>query len=497
MGKVRWVVSRTAATAVAIGGLRAARKARKVDPLMNPVSDLDRTGRNKRVVGLGGRTGANLAAHKARRVFAGAERRDTIDREYEVKTAEQVVETLGEMKGALMKIGQMASFLDAGMPDHVKEVLAQLQQNAPPMSHELVEEMIVEELGKTTAELFAEFDPDPIAAASIGQVHRAITHGGDAVAVKVQYPGVDKAITSDLVNADALFLGLQTLFPGLDPKAIASELRERIVEELDYELEATNQELFADYFAGHPTIHVPGVHRTLSSKRVLTSDLAEGVHFNEVVASWSQDQRDLAAETIYRFAFGGIYQIGAFNGDPHPGNYLFRPDGHVVFLDFGLVKRFGDEALQGFEKLITAMVINKSPGEFRVVAEELGLLQGEQSYSDELVVEYFSHFYDFVTTDGEYTMTKEYAAKSVRHIFDPSGRFSEISRTANVPRDFVILQRINLGLMSLFAELNATRNWRRITEELWPWKDDAPPSTPMGEAIAVWVEERASAAAQA
>ncbi|MDH3753505.1 MAG: AarF/ABC1/UbiB kinase family protein [Acidimicrobiia bacterium] len=484
---MRKLLSGIAAVGAAAVGVAAAVKSRApgFDTATAPVSHTDRTGRNKRFVGMSGKAGAGYAAHKARRVFAGAERRDELDRRFEVKTAEQVVETLGEMKGALMKIGQMASFLDQGMPDHVREVLAQLQQNAPPMSVELVEQAVVDELGSKPADIFAEFDPEPIAAASIGQVHRAITHDGRAVAVKVQYPGVDEAIESDLANADALFIGLQALFPGLDPESIAAELRARILEELDYEHEAANQQHFADYYREHPFIHVPSVLPEHSTRRVLTTELANGARFSEVVATWSQEERNLAAETLYRFAFGGIYRLQAFNGDPHPGNYLFRPGGEVVFLDFGLVKRFDDAALDGFERLITAMVIDGDASRFRGVIEELGLLKPDQPFSDQLVNDYFGHFYDFVVKDGVNTITSDYAAATVRHIFDTSGPFAEIRQNANVPPDFVILQRINLGLFALFGELNATANWRGVAEELWPWTD-GPPATPMGEALLQW-----------
>ena len=486
MSRAAKLVTWGAAAAAAAAGLVGAKRVREAGGTAQsgPVSHLDRTGRNKRVVGLGAKGGADYAVHRAKRVFASAGRRENLDREFEVRTAEQVVETLGNMKGALMKIGQMASFLDQGMPEHVREILAQLQADAPPMSIDLVDQVVRDELGAAPVDVFAEFDPDPIAAASIGQVHRAITPEGDAVAVKVQYPGVDEAIRSDLANADAIFIGLQTLFPGLDPDSIADELRARITEELDYESEAANQQLFADYYRDHPFISVPDVHTKYSSRRVLTTALAEGVPFSEMLG-WGQEQRNLAAEAIYRFAFGSIYQLGAFNGDPHPGNYLFQPDGHVSFLDFGLVKRFDDEALVGFKDLLNAMVFEPDASRFRAQVETLGLLKPDQPYADQEVVDYFGHFYDFVRSDGQYTISNEYAAATVRHIFNPSGRFAEIRRSANVPPDFVIIQRINLGLLALFGQLNATGNWRRVADELWPWVD-GPPSTPMGERSMTW-----------
>lgn len=388
------------------------------------------------------------------------------------------------MKGALMKVGQMASYLDQGMPENVRHSLAQLLQDAPPMSVGLVSQVVTQELGATPAKVFAEWDPDPIAAASIGQVHRAITRDGKAVAVKVQYPGVDRAIGSDLATADVLFRGLSMLFPGLEPGPIVAELKARLTEELDYENEADNQRIFADYYRGHPSIHIPEVIDELSTRRVLTTELATGARFDEVT-KWSTDQKNLAAETIYRFAFGSIYRLGIFNGDPHPGNYLFGPDGDVTFLDFGLVKRFTPDSLMGFEQMLRSIVLEPDAAAFRRTIEELGLFKANADVSDADVVEYFGHFYEFVATPGPYTITEEYATATVRHIFDPTGRFAEIRKSANVPGDFVIIQRINLGLYAIFGQLNATADWRRIAEELWPWVN-GPPSTPLARAAVSW-----------
>ncbi len=417
------------------------------------------------------------------------ERKDELDRRYQIETTEQAVALLGDMKGALMKVGQMASYLDQGMPENVRHTLAQLQQDAPPMSVHLVAKVIEDELGAPPAEVFAEWDPDPIAAASIGQVHRAITHDGVAVAVKVQYPGVDQAIGSDLATADVVFRGLAMMFPGLEPGPVVEELKLRLTEELDYENEAQNQRRFAAYYQGHPYIHVPEVLDRYSTRRVLTTELAVGSRFDEVVA-WSDHEKNLAAETIYRFAFGSIYRLGAFNGDPHPGNYLFRKGGQVTFLDFGLVKTFTGESLAGFERMLRSIVLEPDPAEFRRTIEELGLLKPGAAFADDDVVRYFGHFYDFVAKPGSYTITEEYASATVRHMFEPVGEFAEIRKAANVPTDFVIIQRINLGLYAIFGQLNATGDWRRIAEEIWPWVD-GPPSTPMAtHALGVWTPDQ-------
>jgi predicted unusual protein kinase regulating ubiquinone biosynthesis (AarF/ABC1/UbiB family) len=448
------------------------------------VQQRSRASRNARLLAVGGRTAGDFALHRARRTFAGAARREELDRAFEIRTAEQVTQALGQMKGALMKLGQMASYLDQGMPEHVRAALAELQHSAPPMSPELASAMIERELGLRPEEVFLEWDPTPIAAASIGQVHRAITHDGSAVAVKVQYPGVDEAVAADLGNVGLLFAGMGQVFPGLDHGPLVDELRERLREELDYRNEAANQRLFAEYYRGHPFIHVPEVVDAYSTQRVLTTELADGVAWDEMLG-WSQDERNLAAETIYRFAFGSLYRLHVFNGDPHPGNYLFEPGGRVTFLDFGLVKHFQPDDLLGFEAMIRAMVLEPDLSRFRAVIEDIGFLQRDMAFTDDQIGDYFGHFYEFVMEDGVCAITPEYASETVRRFFDTTGPYGDIMKAANVPPGMVIIQRINLGLYAIFGEMHATANWRRLAEEIWPFVD-APPSTPMGEAIARW-----------
>ena len=263
-----------------------------------------------------------------------------------------------------------------------------------------------------------------------------------------------------------------------------AELRERIVEELDYRIEAENQRLFAGYYRDHPFIHVPGVVDELSTGRVLTTELATGARFAEV-KTWPHEQRNLAAESIYRFVFGSLYRLGAFNGDPHPGNYLFGPDGRVTFLDYGLVKRFTEEDLAPFERMLRAMVMDRDLPAFRRAVEDVGLLRPDPAFTDEQIGEYFGHFYEFVLEDAEVAITQEYASETVGRFFDTSGEHGEIMKAANVPPSFVIIQRINLGIYALLGELGAVGNWRRIANELWPWVD-APPSTHLGELEARW-----------
>ena len=454
------------------------------------VSRRSRRSRNVALAKLGANVGGTYASTAARKVFASAERRIELDHERELKTADAVAERLGHMKGALMKLGQMASYLDEGLPEPMRLALAQLQSSAPPMSAELAAQVIEEELGAPPEKLFLQWDPDPIAAASIGQVHRAVvldarTGIERAVAVKVQYPGVDTAIEADLATADFLGTMLKQGFGGLEPEEMVAEIKERIVEELDYRREARNQQEFADYYRDHPFIHVPDVLTELSTSRVLTTELALGSRFDDVLG-WSQDERDMAAETIFRFVFRSLYRFHAFNGDPHPGNYLFRPGGQVTFLDFGLVKHFSDAEMATFEAMISAAVLEPDPAKYRSIVEGAGMLQPDAPVSTDDVGEYFQHFYAPVRDDAEMTWTPEYSSSIVRHVFD---RTSPIAQYATVPKAFVFIQRINLGLYAILGQLGARGNYRRISEELWPMVS-APPSSPMGRAEHVWLKQR-------
>ncbi|MGA0117999.1 MAG: ABC1 kinase family protein [Ilumatobacteraceae bacterium] len=444
--------------------------------------------RNSRLARLGARIGLAHAGTSARKLFASAERKEQLSRDREMKSAQQVADELGNMKGALMKLGQMASYLDDGLPEPLRLALSQLQSNAPPMSIDLVHQEIKRELGKTVNELFVEFDDEPIAAASIGQVHRAILRtpqGERAVAVKVQYPGVAEAIDADLRTADLLGTLLAFGFKSLNPEDMVAEIKDRLREELDYKKEAENQQLFADFYKGHPFIHVPEVLHNYSTSRILISELVSGSSFADVL-TWPQEQRDMAGEAIFRFVFRSLYRFRAFNGDPHPGNYIFHKDGKVTFLDFGLIKHFTVDEMNMFQSMVKAAVLDNDMETYRRVIEDAGMFQKDAPFSTEEAGDYFAHFYEPVRESKEMTWTTGYATSIVRHTFD---RTSAIAQYATVPRSFVFIQRINLGLYALLGQLGASGNFRRISEELWPMTN-AGPSTPMGELEAKWLATR-------
>jgi predicted unusual protein kinase regulating ubiquinone biosynthesis (AarF/ABC1/UbiB family) len=450
---------------------------------MRPDSGLrrGRFGRGTALAGLALRIGGRYAARSPQLVFASVARRRELRHDLALRTAEEVAEELGAMKGALMKIGQMASYLDAGMPETFRSTMARLQHDAPPMSPELAASVVGEELGGEPESVFARWDPVPFAAASIGQVHKAITRDGRAVAVKVQYPGIARTIEADLQNVTLLRRIAAVAFPGLDTKSLVDELRDRLREEVDYRLEGESQDIFSSYYEAHPVIHVPRVVRELSTARVLTSELVVGARFDELLG-WSQRERDLAAETIDRFTFRSLYRLRAFNGDPQPGNYLFHGRGRVTFLDFGLTKRFTAAELQPLQDAARYLAIEHDFEGFRGALERAGFLKEGAPVTTDMVMDRMGQFYGTVLRDAPMTITKEYASGLFRRYFDAR---TPLAPYTNIPRTYVILQRINLGLYAVLGSLNATANWRRIAEEIWPFRN-GPPSTPIGEAEARW-----------
>jgi predicted unusual protein kinase regulating ubiquinone biosynthesis (AarF/ABC1/UbiB family) len=449
-----------------------------------------RIGRLAPLARLALRIGGRYVGRSPQLLFASVERRTELRHDLALRSAEEVSEELGYMKGVLMKLGQMASYVDEDMPPAFRAAMSRLQHNAPPMSPELATSVITAELGGAPDQVFTRWDALPFAAASIGQVHRAITKDGRAVAVKVQYPGIARSITSDLRNVALLRRVVSAAFPGMDTQSFIEELGERLREEVDYKLEADNQELFAQYYEGHPVIHVPRVIRELSTARVLTTELVVGERFEKVL-QWDQHERNMAAETINRFVSRSLYRLHAFNGDPHPGNYLFHGRGRVTFLDFGLTKRFTDQDLVPLVEALRCLVIEKDGECFRSALERAGFLKPGAPVPTETVVNRFGLFYSTVLQDAPMTITPAFASAIVRRFFDAKGPLAPYS---DVPRTYVILQRINLGLYAVLGSLNATANWRRIGQELWPFVL-GPASTPIGEAEARWERQRAPAAA--
>ena len=434
-----------------------------------------------RAVGrLGSGLGLAFAWTKLRGLFAREARRRELVERYHAESARRVLETAGRMKGALMKLAQMASYVSDSLPPQYRTLLAQLQSNAPPLEWEAIRNALERELGASARDLFAELDPVPLAAASIGQVHRGRLRDGREVAVKIQYPGIDAAIRADLDNVDWLYAMVGAFYPALETGPVVEELRARLGEELDYANEARNQAAFAELYAEHAEIRVPAVIASHSTKRVLTMELARGGDFAWLRAQ-PESVRQRAAEIVYRFVWGSMFRHRAFNGDPHPGNYRFGDDGSVTFLDFGCVKFFDARTTEAMRALHLHHLAGDRDS-FRAELVGLGFMGEDAAISPELYYDYMGFFYEPFSRDVEYTFTTEYTSRSLAHVFDSRDpRFGQVPKQSNMPRDFVLLNRLQWGLWPLLAELGARNHWHRIHRE---YIEGAPPSTPLGVTFA-------------
>ncbi len=391
-----------------------------------------------------------------------------------LRTADDVTRTMGEMKGAVMKVGQVLSLMAGVLPDEMAAQLATLQSNAPPMSYDLVREVFEREYGQQPEEVFKKFEKRPFAAASIGQVHRAELHDGTKVAVKVQYPGVREAIDHDLANVGMMIKLGGLVARGLDATTLVKDLEAGIRAELDYLREARWQQRFFEAFEGHGFVRVPRVYHELTRGTVLVQEYIEGKPFS-AAASLPQAQKDRVGEMIYRFCFGSLYRHGLFNGDPHPGNYLLLEDGGIAFVDYGCVAEFDQGTIEGFMRLIRALNVGDIE-EWRRSTEAIGILLPGAPFSTQAVYDHM-HWYWAPILEERVTFTPELAAEMVRRNTMTTGEGGKINRYCNVPEGMVFLTRINFGLAGLFAGLRAEGPWKAIVRE---YVDGDPPSTELG-----------------
>jgi len=392
-----------------------------------------------------------------------------------LEAAEQIVTALGTMKGAAMKLGQVLSFLDVGLvpEEHREEFqakLAALRDAAPKVAFKDMRKVIEQELGDDLSELFAAFDEEPIAAASIGQVYRARLHDGRDAAVKVQYPGVAAAVRADMQNLGLIMRVAKRMTPGLDVKAVTEEIRLRIDEELDYELEAQNQRSLARIFRGHPFIHVPDVVTRLSRERVIVSEFVEGVGF-EKLKTYPQADRDRLGEIVFRFFFGCLCRHHQFSGDPHPGNFLLEPDGRVAFLDFGLFKRMAAEDVES-EMAVGRAVTEGDAEEVHVLMARNGFLPNSDRISPEELLAYMEDTVGWYTTDGELQITPELATRVAIESSDPRSRHFRTVRHQDAPPEHLFTMRMLLLTVAVLGQLRARANWHRIARE-WMYGDPA------------------------
>jgi predicted unusual protein kinase regulating ubiquinone biosynthesis (AarF/ABC1/UbiB family) len=449
--------------------------------MADPVRPSIRTGRVARaapLVVLTGRTAGEA-------VISALRRKDSS--QMHARSAERYAESLGRSRGVMMKAGQILSFVslgslvEGGSRSVYQAALSRLQDDAPPMEPALAASVVVEELGAPPEQVFAEFDPNPLAAASIGQVHAATTHEGRRVVVKIQYPGVAEAIRADLANTELLatfFQLIRGMVPDLgrsDARALAREVSERIGEEIDYRAEAAHQSSFADAYRGHPFIRIPEVLSELSTGRVLTMERSDGMRWAQAQLA-EQDLKDQWGEAIYRFTLSSLRRLGRFNADPHPGNYLFHPDGTVTFLDFGCVKTFRPDQVDWMYQAGQCAIEGDAQGLLRTYTEG-GFVPADPP-DPVAMLAWARESLAPVLEPQPFRYTPQFAARLVDLEFSPRGPHSAVVQKLALPGEYLALSRIDLGVTAVLATLQASSNWAGIRAEM---DGDGPPATAYGE----------------
>jgi predicted unusual protein kinase regulating ubiquinone biosynthesis (AarF/ABC1/UbiB family) len=394
--------------------------------------------------------------------------------------ADEVVDALASLRGGAMKIGQMASFIDVDfIPPEYRDTyqakLAALRDSAPPMNWKQVRSVMEDEWGEPPESVPEELEQDAAAAASIGQVHRGRLADGRTVAIKVQYPEIADALEADLGTAAILARLGKAIAPGVDPDLIMDEIRERILEELDYELEAQNQRAFARAYRGHPFAHVPDVVTSLSARRVLVSEWVDGRPFPEML-DMPAEQRGRIGEMIFRFFYGSLHWLGRFNVDAHPGNYLLLDDGRMTFLDFGSVKEVDAARLRMGIRLLMAAT---EPDDEAVidVLRELGYVRPGANPNAALLAAQVRVPNEWFLTDTEFTVDRAYVARLMAVQAEINAETLRLARTISLPAEDLMLNRMGIGVVAVLGQLGVTRNWHRMTREAW-FGD--PPATELG-----------------
>ena len=451
-----------------------------------PTSRLARTAR---VGGLVTGQGLRWAGMRTANRVRTPERAAVAQGERTAALVDQLVDQLGQMRGAAMKVGQMISMVEFdGLPederDELQRKLAGLRDDVPPVPFAQLEKLIRKELGGPLQRVFSEFDERAFAAASIGQVHRARTVDGDDVVVKIQYPGVAEAVETDLRNAMLLLPLVQRLAPGLDAKALGAEMRERISEELDYELEAQNQRRIERLTRGHPFLGVPRVRTDLSTRRVLVSDYVEGERF-EVVRRGDQAERDRYGEIVFRFYFGLLYRDRIALGDPHPGNYLLRPDGGVSFLDFGLVRDVAATRVAA-ERAIALAVRDGDPAALKAALLAGGYVPASRAdaVNADAALSLMRMAIKWYAVPGERRFSPDDARRGRDRARPDSEQRAEIRNQVNqftLPPESILIRRMHGIVAVVLEQLRASADWGAIAAE---YLHGAPPATPLGQAEA-------------
>jgi predicted unusual protein kinase regulating ubiquinone biosynthesis (AarF/ABC1/UbiB family) len=451
--------------------------ARKKD---NDVIPTGRVRRAAKVAGVAAGQGARNYATKAANLTRDEDGRRAAAEQRQIQAAEQIVDVLGQMKGAAMKVGQVMSFMDTGaLPPEVQErfqhKLAALRDSAPKASFKDMRKVIEADLEEPLEDVFDEFEEEALAAASIGQVYRARLHDGRRVAVKVQYPAVASAVRADMQNLGLILRAAKTMAPGIDPKAMASEIRERIYEELDYEHEAQAQRQMARLWRGHPFVVIPDVVTRLSRERVLVTEWVDGRKFDDV-KDLPQDERNRFAEIVFRFFVGGLYRSGFISGDPHPGNFLLQDDGRVAFIDFGMTRHVPRGHVEDKIALFQAG-LDRDAQRYHDVAVRIGFFP-DAEIDPEQAMQHFCAVSEWWREDHDFTIDQPYIRRVMVDLGDPRSEHWGIMRKSTIPAEALLAGRTETLTLGVLGHLEATANWHRVMAE---YIADGPPATPLGE----------------
>jgi predicted unusual protein kinase regulating ubiquinone biosynthesis (AarF/ABC1/UbiB family) len=404
-------------------------------------------------VGMAGRAALGLG----RRL--GGRPAEIVAQEIQQRTAEQIFRVLGELKGGALKLGQALSIFEAALPPEIagpyRATLTRLQDSAPPLPASAVHKVLAADLGADWRANFAEFDDKPAAAASIGQVHRAVWLDGRPVAVKIQYPGAGKALSNDFTQLSRVGRLFGVLMPGLDVGPLLDELRSRVVEELDYRLEASAQQAFADGYAGDPDIYVPSV--ITSTDHVLVSQWMDGTPLAEIISTGTQEQRNKAGLLLIRFLFSGPARVGLLHADPHPGNFRLLEDGRLGVLDFGAVDRLPDGLPPIFGRLLWLI---HHDGDIELVEQDLR----EHGFLRPDVTVDLAQLHAFLAPLAEpsraesFAFSREWMRGETARIADL--RPANVARRLNLPPSYVLIHRVSTAGIGVLCQLGCTGPFR-------------------------------------
>jgi len=415
---------------------------------------------------------------------------ELVTAELQARTAEQLFQVLGQLKGGAMKFGQAMSVFEAALPEEMaapyRAALTRLQEAGPPLPAAAVHKVLASELGTDWRGRFRSFTDTPVAAASIGQVHRAVWADGRAVAVKIQYPGAGAALLGDLKQLGRFARMFSVLSPGLDVKPLLAELTARVTEELDYRLEAQSQACFAMAYDGDPEISVPAV--VDGSERVLVTEWMDGVALSSIIRDGTPEQRDHAASQLAYFLFSGPVLAGLLHADPHPGNFRLLADGRLGVIDFGAVNRLPDGAPEPIGRL-ARLALSGEAGQVLSALREEGFVKPEVEVDAVAVLSYLRPLLEPVA-QPTFRFSREWLRAQAVRLGDPRSPASQLGRQLNLPPSYLLIHRVTLGTIGVLCQLNGQARYRDLMQQWQP--GFALPGSQSAEAAASSAERRVS-----